>query len=287
MKRATAGCLIYFYLLASQVVRGQQTPPKPSGFSERERDFCDALARAVAGAEIEVQVSGVIKLGEESRLFYDPDEPECRFDLQPVAAVDFLQGEDFSKLRGLLKKYGKAKVDVEGTLYGPLSLKPDEAELPLIAAFINRIKGRRYGHMDIFRTKLLVRHVGRAERLKTDIPPPVISRRETPALNPLEFMIPVYPEAARHAGIEGDVVMRLTVTGGRAASIHLLAGDRIFEHPITEAIEHWRFDAQAKGTLDSIFSFRLEQRLSGSNRDPRIEATPPHFMRITAPGDYW
>lgn len=246
-----------------------------------------ATPRAVSGAELEVQVSGVIVLGDEIEFFYNPDEPECRLDLQPVSMVEFLSGTDFPELRALLKKYGQVKVNVEGTLYGPLSLKPDEPRLPLIGAYINRTNYRRYGHMDIFRTRLLVRQINHAERVKPDIRPPVIFRNEAPTLKLLELAIPVYPEAARHAGIESDVVMKLEVTGGRAKSIHLVDGDRIFERAITEAIEKWRFDPQVKATLDSIFSFRLEQRLLGASQDPRIEATPPHFMKIMAPGDFW
>lgn len=141
--------------------------------------------------------------------------------------------------------------------------------------------------MDIFRTKLLVRRINHSERVEADIPPPVISRRGTPAPSVTEFTIPIYPEPARHAGIEGDVVARLEITKGRATSVRLLDGDRIFEQVITEAIEHWRFDPQLNGTLDSLFSFRLEQRLAGASQDPIIEAIPPHFVRITAPSDSW
>jgi len=53
---------------------------------------------------------------------------------------------------------------------------------------------------------------------------------------------PVYPEVARQAGMEGDVVLRAYVSSdGRVASLKVLSGSPVLARAAIEAVEKWRY----------------------------------------------
>ena len=53
---------------------------------------------------------------------------------------------------------------------------------------------------------------------------------------------PVYPEVARQAGMEGDVVLRAYVSSdGRVASMRVLSGSPVLARAAIEAVEKWRY----------------------------------------------
>ena len=55
---------------------------------------------------------------------------------------------------------------------------------------------------------------------------------------------PVYPEVAREAGIEGDVVLRIVVSSeGRVAGMTVLDGPPILARAATEAVQQWQYQA--------------------------------------------
>jgi TonB family protein len=53
---------------------------------------------------------------------------------------------------------------------------------------------------------------------------------------------PVYPEVARHAGVEGDVVLRVYVSStGRVGDVKILDGPPILARAAAEAVQHWQY----------------------------------------------
>ena len=53
---------------------------------------------------------------------------------------------------------------------------------------------------------------------------------------------PVYPEVAREAGIEGDVVLRAYISSdGRVASLKVLSGSAVLARAAIEAVDQWRY----------------------------------------------
>jgi TonB family protein len=53
---------------------------------------------------------------------------------------------------------------------------------------------------------------------------------------------PVYPEVARHAGVEGDVILRVYVSStGRVGEVKILGGPPILARAAVEAVQHWKY----------------------------------------------
>ena len=61
--------------------------------------------------------------------------------------------------------------------------------------------------------------------------------------NLLESSVPpVYPEVARQAGVEGDVVLRAYISSeGRVTELKVLAGPPILARAAIDAVQQWRY----------------------------------------------
>jgi TonB family protein len=75
---------------------------------------------------------------------------------------------------------------------------------------------------------------------------------------------PVYPEVARQAGIEGDVVLRVSVSStGRVTDLKILDGPPILARAAVEAVQQWQYQAPrmdgrpANVVTTLVVSFRL------------------------------
>ena len=75
---------------------------------------------------------------------------------------------------------------------------------------------------------------------------------------------PVYPEVARQAGIEGDVVLRVCVSSnGRVTDLKILDGPPILGRAAAEAVQQWQYQAPrmngrpANVVTTLVLSFRL------------------------------
>jgi TonB family protein len=254
--------------------------------SSPEQHFCKALSEARPGAAIEVELTGVLVRGRIP-YFYDPDEPQCFFDLQPASAVEFAPGAERPPgLEELLRREWRALVTLEGTIFGPKAPGPDDPSIPVMASFSMRNADRRYGG-GRFRTQMLVTKVVSVDEVPADFAEPPTIFRVTESPPAYEIVVPRYPGMARHIGLQGDVVVRAIVEDGRVTSARLLQGDRLFESATLEAVREWRTDAGVDEELDIVFAYRLEQRLRGSSPDPRIEVLAPHFVKITAATNGW
>lgn len=251
-----------------------------------ERDLCNALSEATPGAEMEVELTGVLVRTQVS-YFYDPGEPHCTFDVQPASWAEFASNAHTPPNLGkLLQRERQALVTLKGVMFGPRAPGPDDPTMSTMASFASRNAVRRYGNGG-FRTRLLVKEVIKAESVPTDFGEPPELHHASRTRPTYEVVIPRYPESARHIGLQGDVVVRATVKDGRVTSARRLDGDRLFENSTLSAVSQWRTDPGVDDEFDIVFSFRLERRLRGSSSDPRIEAFPPHFIKITAAADGW
>jgi TonB family protein len=77
-------------------------------------------------------------------------------------------------------------------------------------------------------------------------------------------VVPVYPNVARQAGIEGDVVLRIYVSSdGQVTGIKILDGAPILVRAAVQAVEQWRYQAPridgrpANVVTTLVLSFRL------------------------------
>jgi len=75
---------------------------------------------------------------------------------------------------------------------------------------------------------------------------------------------PVYPEVARQAGIEGDVILRVFISpSGRVSDLKILDGPPILARAAAEAVQQWEYDSvrvngrPANVVTTLVVSFRL------------------------------
>jgi len=61
-------------------------------------------------------------------------------------------------------------------------------------------------------------------------------------LKPLRKVSPVYPEAARNAGIQGTVVLKILIgTDSRVKKVEPVSGDPALVQSAIEAVEQWTY----------------------------------------------
>ncbi len=183
------------------------------------------------------------------------------------------------------------KATVKGLLYGPGPLGDDDLSFPTVVAYINRIANRRYGHRGYFRTKLVVQSVLHFSPAPvSDVAQFTLSKPE-PESSSLpkvaSLALPSYPERAREAGLAGDVHVVARVENGKATDIRVTEGDRLFHDATIENVQSWVFQDSPTTKLDIVFSYRLEQRATGSDDGVRVELSLPEHVSVVAPAYDW
>jgi TonB family protein len=81
-----------------------------------------------------------------------------------------------------------------------------------------------------------------------DLPPLVL-----PPLKPLSAVRPVYPPAAKAAGIEGPVTLRATIQkDGSVSNLEVLMGDPQLAKAAIDAVRQWRYPPMEKAAVTDI-----------------------------------
>jgi hypothetical protein len=252
--------------------------------------LCQALADADDGSKTLVTVSGIFVAGGERQILYDPDQRICPVDVQEITAIQFERYASLDpRFRRIVDRDGRAFVTFEGVSFGPAPAAPDILALPPMAAFANRVAGRRYGHLSAFRTQLLVKRVVDFRPVPATVPdygdsappPPVAS---APVIRFAET--PHYPEFARRAGISGIVRLQVTVKGGKVDST-VIAGDRLLAEDSRKNVATWRIDGERDWSFETTFTYVLEKRATGANPNVTIELRLPESVKVVAPVLGW
>jgi TonB family protein len=114
-------------------------------------------------------------------------------------------------------------------------------------------------------------------------PPPAPPPAETPvfmqweqAPRLIDMVTPIYPDSARQAGLQGEVVLQIIVDEHgyvTAAEVVRATPPGIFEDAALRAILQWRFEpARAEGKPIKV---RMGQRMDFSLRDRPVSPVPP------------
>ena len=261
----------------------------PSATVRSPTSLCSALASVDRGQERTIVVSGVFRVGYEASILYDPQELQCDEDVQPSTWIRFSDDADTTVLDKVLEKDDRADVTFEGTLFGPRPLEPDTPVLPDKMSAGDRTRGTRYGHLNRYRTQLLVNRVLAVARVPSGVPwsprsvPMDLAERE---LTFRQGSFPFYPYAALEAGIEGEVEVEVTLKEGKVVTTRVLAGDRALAAAAVGNIETWTFSPDINKTFVTRFVYALERRF-GPLKQQRIEVDMPALVRITAPRNGW
>lgn len=251
--------------------------------------LCGVLESIRPGEIRPVITSGVFQVEYEAQVLFDPEQPGCDGDVQPATWVEFEPGVTTdSELTALLQHSRRAYVTVQGRLFGPGVLLPDDASLPFAAAFSRRVSNRRYGHLNSFRTKLVVEAILQVAPVPAGVPWEWGGRpaAATAVVSPEHLSVPKYPVAAREQGIAGKVIVEVHVAGGRVTAANVVSGDRVLAGDTVANIRTWRFDPATNTSFTTTFVYQLERRKRGDEQ-PRIELCLPESVRITAPSYDW
>jgi hypothetical protein len=252
--------------------------------------LCSALQSVDRGQELPIVVSGVFLSEFEGQILWDPRQPSCEEDVQPSTWVEFAKGaEDITPLTKLLEKDRRAYVTFEGTLFGPAPLQPDFLRLADQLSASYRTEGTTYGHMNAFRTKLVVTRVDAAARVPESTPWNWVRDRPGASQRDLQLLhagLPLYPDGARIAGLQGEVQVEVTLKGGKVAATHVIAGDRALAAAAVANIKTWTFFPEIDETFITRFVYVLERRF-GQQSDQKIELHIPSLVTITAPRNGW
>ena len=252
-------------------------------------DFCSALEAIRPGDLIPGIFAGIYTLGDEHQVFYDPERPLCNGGVQPSTWVEFApQVEARSELDQILKSR-RAFVVLRGELFGPERLGPDDPALAVNLAYANRVAGRRYGHLSAFRTKLVVSAVLEVKPVPESTPWESVWHRPTSAAQLLaveQAELPQYPPRARQVGLEGDVLVEVTIEGGRVAKTAIAAGDRLLAEAAVANIKTWRFASELKARFSTTFSYKLMSPPSESS-ESRVIAELPRQVTVIASPNNW
>jgi protein TonB len=82
-------------------------------------------------------------------------------------------------------------------------------------------------------------------------------------LTVLHQVNPAYPEFARHAHIQGAVVLKMTVDErGQPVQVLVLEGHPVFHEAATQAARQWRFEPARLDGRPVMASFQLTLKFS-------------------------
>jgi hypothetical protein len=253
--------------------------------------LCELLESITPGKRIPATVRGIIVIGFESTVVYDPASPYCPLDVQSTTEVEFSSSTPGTKQMAEIARLGdgRAYVTLKGVLWGPGEVKDDGVSSNLIAAYYGKW-AERYGHGAFSRTKFVVDDVLESAPVPATVPSLGEASRPDPK-SPIpilrEAAVPLYPAIARNAQISGEVIAQVTIKGGRATSTTVKSGDRVLAQAAVKNIATWRFDEDVEATLTTKFDFILEIRKTGDDRNTRLELMLPSSARIIAAAYLW
>lgn len=254
--------------------------------------LCDVLENVGDGEKVPVSLEGVLAVGYEMSIFYDPEQPQCPLDIQPATWVEIPSSTQSSELERVLHHDSKdhstrrAMVALTGVLYGPGKIPPDDAGLSTIQAYSERIANHRYGHLGLYRTKLVVTQIVSARSVPEGIPWPA-TRRHSTAPTIERAQLPIYPKMALESGITGKVQLEVTVDNGMVTAVHVKQGDRMLSAEAESNVRTWQFAKGTDTTFVTTFEFELQRRLPDDTSTLRVEADIPGRVRIVAHARGW
>jgi hypothetical protein len=284
MKRLSCVALALYGLVACGL-------PPPARQRAPEGSLCELLERVGRGDRLPGTVSGIYQTGYEGNFLYDPNHPLCRLDVAPTTEARFGPSARLDEgLEKAFKEDHRAYVTVRGVLWGPPAVKAaDDSSLPEIMVVAGRVLDR-YGHLGASRTFFVVSDILRWRRVPPEAPWPgqLLKPRPVSAIpEVVAAAVPGYPRSALFTQTQGSVLVEVTVKKGKVAQTRVISGDQLLAPSVVDNIKTWRFKEDADATFSTTYSFMLELRETGSDKNPRIELRLPLSVKITAPRDAW
>lgn len=249
--------------------------------------LCDALEAIQAGDQLRVSFLAVYHNG----VLYDPFEKVCSRDVQPFTIIDLPSGLELPKeLESSSQEKDWKVAEFSGVLWGEVRPQPDDLSLPTAVSYANRIGGfRRYGPGMRYRTKLVAEQISdirSAETMTNGAPILYVTDRSPFPVVKEAALLSSYPRRAVNAGVEGDVVVEVTLGKGNVIAAKVLSGDRLLIEETVENIRTWTFDPSAEAIFITTFSYRF-QDLPSTTASVRVFTELPVRVEVIAPRSDW
>lgn len=246
--------------------------------------LCRALELVEIGDQVPVTVSGIYA----DNYLYDPQESECRLNVEPRTCIEFAEKlrrpEKFDVLR---KESGRVHATFSGVLYGS-EFKEPLANNPAVPAAARLTAVVRYCGARI-PTKLVVKEILQYEAVPEDEPWDYGSTYgKVPSLPyPIEMQLPIYPHGARNLHAEGSVLLEVEVVDGRVHLPKVRFGDPILAEEAVANVQTWEFSPDVNTTLDVQYEFRLKKRAPSEGANPSLEMRLPSYVLVIGASNDW
>lgn len=247
--------------------------------------LCRALERLEPRDQIPVVVSGIYAMD----YFYDPEEPECRLNVEPRTCVEFSEGlhrpPEFDSLhRESLRVFATFSGILYGSAFDPQSKNPNIPFPGRLAAVNHRYCA------NLNPTKLVVSSILGFDQVPVDEPwqgsSPSYGKISSQPY-PIEMELPVYPVVARNLRVEGFVILSVQVTSGEVAEVEVQFGDPELVKQAAANVQTWHFSEDVTTTLTVEYEFRLEKRPASEGVNPSLEMRLPSYVLVTGPSKDW
>lgn len=264
--------------------REAQSPGEALGKPHlRPGDLCQKLAEIRPGQIIPIEAAGLYFNG----MVWDPLTPECEFDVQPTVFAEFSPAiEDLPIAKKVAERRMPTMIAFRGQLHGPPQLRPDDIDASPMIAYLERVADRGYGPRKL-RVKLILSDIlGEREDYPKYPETKAVTRDPAPSLI-RQMSLPKYQYQAWFAGLEGEVEIEVDLGEGKVKDSRLVSGDRLLALTAFDHLKTWQVDPDRTDTLSVTYSYNLELRRSGEQREPRIIMNLPNRIEIWALRHGW
>ena len=94
--------------------------------------------------------------------------------------------------------------------------------------------------------------------------------------------VPLYPQVARIANVEGVVHLRVTTDGQRVVSVQVEEGHKLLAAPAEGNVRTWQFSPHDPVTLKVTYTYKLVTDLDSRQNNPRVILKLPTEVEVDA-----
>jgi hypothetical protein len=94
--------------------------------------------------------------------------------------------------------------------------------------------------------------------------------------------VPLYPQVARIANVQGVVHIKVTTDGHRVVSAQVEDGNKLLSAPAEENIRTWQFSVHESTTFTVTYTYKLVTDLEAVQNNPRVLLKLPTEVEVDA-----
>jgi hypothetical protein len=92
--------------------------------------------------------------------------------------------------------------------------------------------------------------------------------------------VPLYPQLARMAHVQGIVRIKVSTDGEKVTTIHVTDGNKLLATAAEENLRSWRFASHEPITFDVTYRYKLDGEYDGYNDNPVVLFRLPTEIEI-------